>query len=71
MSYQWGHALPVDDYLGLLSTTSQYATASSDTRDRLFQHLSAAIGQTAYLNGRTLMLVVETRATRPSGHANR
>ncbi len=59
MAYQWGHALPVEDYLGLLSTTSQYTIASSDTRDRLFRHLSSAIGPTAFLNGRTLMLVVE------------
>lgn len=59
MAYQWGHGLPVEEYLGLLSTTSQYTIASSDTRDRLFRHLSAAIGPTAFLNGRTLMLIVE------------
>lgn len=59
MTYQWDHALPIEDYLGLLSTTSQYAIASSDTRERLFRHLSTAVGATAFLNGRTLMLVVE------------
>jgi SAM-dependent methyltransferase len=70
-SYQWGDALPIDDYLGLLSTTSQYATACLDTRNRLFSHLSGVIGPTAHLNGRTLMLVVETHATPPSGQADR
>lgn len=64
-AYRWAHALPVADYLGLLSTTSQYAVRSSDTRDRLFRHLSAALDPTAYLNGRTKMLVVE-----PHPHAH-
>ncbi len=58
-TYQWEHTVPVEDYLGLLATTSQYAIAAPATRDRLFPHLATAIGPTAHLNGRTLLLVVE------------
>jgi SAM-dependent methyltransferase len=58
-TYEWDHTMSVDDYLGLLSTTSQYAVAPTDRRELLFRHLRPAIGPTAYLNGRTLMLVVE------------
>lgn len=57
--YRWDHSLPVEDYLALLSTTSQYATAPADLRDRLFGPLAAVLGPTTYLNGSTLLLVVE------------
>lgn len=67
MAYQWSRALSIEDYLGLLSTTSQYAIVPADTRDRLLRHLSTAIGPTAFLNGRTLMLVVEEGFPHTSG----
>lgn len=64
-TYQWQHRLSVEDYLGLLSTTSQYATAPSDMRDRLFRHLSPAIGPTSFLHGHTLMLIIQPSSGTP------
>ncbi len=57
--YRWDHSLPVEDYLGLLATTSQYATAPATVRERLFGPLARTLGPTTYLNGSTLLLVVE------------
>lgn len=59
-TYQWSHRLTIEEYLGLLSTTSQYAIAPSDLRGQLFGHLRSAVGPTAYLHGRTSMLVIHT-----------
>lgn len=60
--YYWDWALPVPDYLALLSTTSQYAVAAPGVRTRLFEGLGRVLGEQVRLEGRTLLLTV-----RPSG----
>ncbi len=60
--YSWDWTLPVDDYLALLSTTSQYAVAEPPVRDLLFEGLRGVLGNPVRLDGRTLLLTV-----RPSG----
>lgn len=57
--YRWDHTMPVEDYLALLTTTSQYAVADPGVRDRLFVPLAAALGPTVHLDGRTLLIIVE------------
>lgn len=56
--YAWEWTIAVDDYLGLLATTSQYAVASPEKRASLFTSLKSALGQTVRLHGRTLLLSV-------------
>ncbi|TWP34306.1 class I SAM-dependent methyltransferase [Leekyejoonella antrihumi] len=59
-SYAWDWELPVDDYLSLLATTSQYAVADLHRRRQLFNALRAVLGDTVRLDGRTQLL-----STRP------
>ncbi|NYJ74681.1 SAM-dependent methyltransferase [Allobranchiibius huperziae] len=59
-TYRWDRALPVHDYLSLLSTTSSYAVAGPDDRRRLFTALRPVLGATVRLRGSTLSL--STRA---------
>lgn len=59
-TYAWDWELPVDNYLSLLATTSQYAVADPHRRRNLFNALEAVLGDTVRLNGRTLLL-----STRP------
>jgi SAM-dependent methyltransferase len=54
--FPWSRVLRVDDYLGLLSTTSQYVVASPTTRMTLFGALRQALGAEVHLAGRTVLL---------------
>jgi SAM-dependent methyltransferase len=56
--YTWDWRLPVQDYLALMTTTSQYALADAASRNQLFASLADALGPQVDLNGRTVNLVV-------------
>lgn len=60
--YDWDWRLPIQDYLGLLMTTSQYAVADPAVRRRIFTALADILGTHVELNGRTLSLVVSPAA---------
>ena len=56
--YSWDWRLPIQDYLGLMTTTSQYAVADAASRHQLFASLAAALGPQVDLKGRTVSHVV-------------
>jgi SAM-dependent methyltransferase len=56
--YDWDWRLPIQDYLGLLMTTSQYAVADPAVRRELFAALAEVLGTGVELNGCSLCLVV-------------
>lgn len=55
-TYTWSWRLAVDDYLGLLATTSQYAVTPPEARAELFGRLRPVLGQHVSLAGSTLLL---------------
>lgn len=57
-TYQWPWRLPVEKYLALLNTTSQYSVAAARVREPLLKSLSELLGDLVTLNGRTLLLQV-------------
>lgn len=57
-TYEWPWRLPVDEYLALLNTTSQYSVAAASVREPLLKSLSELLGDLVTLNGRTLLLQV-------------
>ena len=57
-TYQWPWRLPVDDYLALLNTTSQYSVTEAAVREPLLKSLSELLGDLVTLNGTTLLLQV-------------
>lgn len=57
-TYQWPWRLPVDDYLALLNTTSQYSVAAPGVRQPLLNALRELLGDQVVLNGTTLLLQV-------------
>jgi SAM-dependent methyltransferase len=59
-TYEWPWRLPVDDYLALLNTTSQYSVAAAGVREPLLQTLREILGDEVTLNGTTLLLQVAT-----------
>lgn len=62
-TYSWNQALPVESYLSLLATTSQYAVADPEERRRLFTALRTILGATVHLSVSTLCI-----STSPSVH---
>ncbi len=56
--YDWPWLLPVDDYLALLRTTSQYAVASSNVREALLDALREILGDQVILHGTSRLLEV-------------
>ena len=60
-TYTWTWRLSVDDYLGLLATTSQYAVTPPATRAELFLRLQPVLGENVTLAGRTLLLTTRRR----------
>ena len=60
--FPWSRVLRVDDYLGLLSTTSQYVVASPMTRITLFGALRQVLGDEVHLAGRTVLLTTHRLA---------
>lgn len=54
--YEFGRLFPVRDYFGLLATTSQYAVAGADARQRLFDMLEPLLGDTGHVNERTSLV---------------
>lgn len=60
-TYTWTWRLSVDDYLGLLATTSQYAVTPPATRAELFLRLQPVLGENVSLAGRTLLLTTRRR----------
>lgn len=62
-TYAWDWSMPVDDYLALLSTKSQYAAAAPGPRQLLLAELGTILGDTVSLQGRTLLLT--TAAAHP------
>ena len=59
-TYEWPWRLPVDDYLTLLMTTSQYSVAAASVRDPLMKSLRQLLGDQVTLNGKTRLLQVAT-----------
>ena len=59
-TYTWPWRLPVDDYLGLLRTTSQYAVADVGMREALLASLREVLGDVVVLLGRTRLIVVRS-----------
>ena len=57
-TYEWPWRLPVDDYLALLNTTSQYSVAAAGVREPLLTSLRELLGDQVTLNGTTLLLQV-------------
>lgn len=57
-TYLWEWSVPIADYLGLLATTSEYAVVEPSTRESLFGALTAELGPSVHLNGRTRLLTV-------------
>lgn len=57
-TYQWPWRLPIDDYLALLNTTSQYSIMEAGVRESLLKSLSELLGGFVTLNGTTLLLQV-------------
>ena len=55
-TYTWSRRLAVDDYLGLLATTSQYAVTPPEARRQLFGRLRPVLGGFVSLAGSTLLL---------------
>lgn len=62
-AYAWPWQLNVEDYLGLLMTTSQYAVAQAGIRDPLLGALRELLGDLVTLQGMTHLLIVD------GGHA--
>lgn len=58
----WDWRLPIQDYLGLLATTSQYAVADPALRRRLFAALADILGAQVELDGSTVSLVLSSVA---------
>ncbi len=59
-SYEWPWRLDVDDYLGLLRTTSQYSVADAGFREPLLNSLRGLLGDQVTLQGRTRLLQIDT-----------
>lgn len=57
-SYDWSWALRAEDYLGLLSTTSQYAVTAERSRRDLFDVLRPLLGARVHLVGATRLHLV-------------
>lgn len=60
-TYEWPWRLPVEDYLTLLRTTSQYAVAEAGIREPLLKSLGDLLGDQVTLNGSTNLLHVAAR----------
>lgn len=60
-TYEWPLSLPVDDYLALLKTTSQYSVAAAGVREPLLKSLRELLGNQVTLNGTTLLLHVAAK----------
>ena len=57
-TYAWDRRLPVDGYLGLLRTVSQYAVADAAVREPLLASLREVLGGEVALRGATRLLHV-------------
>lgn len=56
--YDWPWRVAIDDYIGLLETTSQYAVAEARQRQRLFASLRDVLEPVVTLHGRTVSLTI-------------
>jgi len=70
-TYTWSWRLAVDDYLGPLATTSQYAVTPPEAIGQLFGRLRPVLGEDVSLAGSTLLLTTrrvdaKTGGVRPS-----
>ena len=57
-TYEWPWRLPVENYLGLLMTTSQYSVTAAGVREPLLESLRELLGDQVTLNGMTRLLQV-------------
>lgn len=61
-SYEWSWNLPVDRYLSVLATTSQYAVLTQYVRSGLFNSLRGMLGEQVPLLGRTQLNLMRKAA---------
>lgn len=66
-TYPWSLRVAVEDYFGLLATTSQYAVTSPEVRAELFTGLRPVLGGHVSLAGNTLLLILRRVEGRVEG----